>query len=215
MAAVIWGAHSTPYIAVRPILEEGQTWYHAAWRGSNAIPSWSWKGCEGRKIEVEVYTKAGEVELLINGVSMGRQSVQGCKAVFPVSYQPGELKAVACHADGSIIESTLHSAVGGTKIVITPESRPEPGKLLFAEISLCGENGEVEAHADETLQISVSGGKLLAFGSAKPNTEEEFHTGVYTTYYGRSLAAILVGSNELQISVTGKNTHTVWRNMEK
>ena len=215
MAAVIWGARNTPYIAVRPILEDGQTWYHAAWRGSNAIPSWSWKGCEGRETEVEVYTKAGEVELLINGVSMGRQSVQDCKAVFPVRYQPGELKAVAYHADGSRTESNLYSAVGDTRIVTSPESKPEPGKLLFAEISLRGENGEVEAHADETLHISVSGGKLLAFGSAKPNTEEEFHTGAYTTHYGRSLAAILVESNDLEVYVTGKDMRSVWRNVEE
>ena len=98
--------------------------------------------------------------------------------------------------------------------MITPESRPEPGKLLFAEISLCGENGEVEAHADETLHISVSGGKLLAFGSAKPNTDEEFHTGTYTTYYGRSLAAILVESNDLKVYVTGKDMRSVWRDAE-
>lgn len=215
MAAVIWDTRKTPYIAVRPILEEGQTWFRTAWRGSNAIPSWSWKGCDGLETEVEVYTKAGEVELFINGASVGRKSVQDCKAIFPVRYQPGELRAVAYHADGGRTESALHSAAGELQIVITPESRPEPGKLLFADISLCGENGIVESHADETLCVSVSGGRLLAFGSANPKTEEEFHTGSYTSYYGRSLAAILVEGGELEIQVTGGNMRAVWRNEEE
>lgn len=212
MAAIIWGARKTPYIAVRPILAEGQNWYRAAWRGSNAIPSWSWRGCEGRETEVEVYTKAEEVELFLNGLSLGRQNVRECKAVFAVRYQPGELRAVAYFADGSCPESALRSAEGQIYAAITPESRPEIGKVLFADISLCGENGEVESRADETLHVTVNGGRLLGFGSANPKTEEEFHTGTYTTYYGRSLAAILVERNRLEIQVTGRNIQTIWRN---
>jgi len=36
----------------------------------------------------------------------------------------------------------------------------------------------------------VENGELLAFGSANPCTEEQYHTGSFTTYYGRSLAII-------------------------
>ena len=212
MAAVIWGARETPYIAVRPFLPEGQTWLKAMWRGSNAIPSWSWKDCAGRETEVEVYTKAPEAELFINGVSQGRKPVQAAKAVFPVSYEPGELKAVAYGEDGTQTVSVLRSADENTRIVITPETRPKTGKLLYIGISLCGENGENESYADETLTISVKGGKLLAFGSAAPKTEEEFYTGIYTTYRGRALAAILPESDDLEIRVQGRTMQGIWKN---
>lgn len=209
MAAVVWGARKTPYIGVRPMNNHGKPWARATWRGSNAIPSWSWKGCEGQETEVEVYTRGHEAELYLNGECLGRKMVEGCKAVFAVVYQPGELKAVAIHEDGTRTESVLRSANGKTRIVITPESEPQIGKLLYVDISLNGENGEVESHADERLTVSVQGGELLAYGSAMPKTTDEFNTGTYATYYGRSQAIVWVTDPEIEIKVEGENLPTV------
>ena len=210
MAAVLWGARETPYLAVRPILAEGESWYHAAWRGSNAIPSWSWRGLEGQETEVEIHSMAETVELFLNGESLGKNRPVNGKAVFSVRYLPGELKAVAYSEDGSRAESALRSAAGTIRAVIAPETKPEIGKVLFVDISLRGENGEVESHADNTLHLTVSGGRLMAFGSAKPCTEEVFHSGSYTTCYGRSHAAILVEREDLVIQVSGEHTEAQW-----
>lgn len=94
---------------------------------------------------------------------------------------------------------------------IVTESEPEISRLLFVDISLCGENGVIESHADETLHVTVTRGKLLAYGSARPKTEE-FHTGTYTTYYGRSLAAIWVESDTVEIHVNGETMQAEWKN---
>ena len=75
--------------------------------------------------------------------------------------------------------------------------------MLFVDIALEGTNGEIECHADETLTVSVQGGELLAFGSAKPKTEEVFHSGTYPTHYGRSLAAVLIMDSNIRIDVKG------------
>ena len=205
MASVIWGARKTPYIAVRPIIKPGESWYHAAWRGSNAIPSWSWRGLEGLETEVEVYSKADFVELFLNGQPLGKAETVDGMALFKVRYQPGELKAAAYGPDGVRTESTLCSAEGTVRPVITPEEEPEIGKVLFADISLRGENGAAESNADENLHVSVTGGTLLAFGSARARTEEVFHSGEYRTYYGRSLAAVLVTGDELEIRAEREN----------
>lgn len=209
MAAVVWGVRKTPYIGVRPMNNHGKPWARATWRGSNAIPSWSWKGCEGQVTEVEVYTRGHEAELYLNGECLGRKMVEDCKAVFTVPYQPGELKAVAIHDDGTWTESLLRSTEGQTRIAITPEEEPQLGRLLYVDISLRGENGEVESHADEGLTVSVQGGKLLAYGSALPKTTDEFTTGTYTTYYGRSQAVIIVTGTAVQISVEGESLPAV------
>lgn len=57
-------------------------------------------------------------------------------------------------------------------------------------IELVGENGVVESNADRKLTVEVAGGELLAFGSANPCTIEQYHSGSFTTYYGRSLAIV-------------------------
>ena len=51
----------------------------------------------------------------------------------------------------------------------------------------------MESNEDRRLTVTVSGGELLAFGSANPCTEEAYHTGSFTTYYGRSMAVIRAG----------------------
>lgn len=206
MAAIVWGSRTAPYIAVRPMNNDDQPWTKATWRGSNGIPSWSWKGCEGRQTVVEVFTRAAEAELLLNGVSLGRRTVEDCKASFDVEYQPGELKAIAWNNDDTNTESMLCSSVGETHIHIQAEGTPEIGGVLFVDITLQGENGVVESHEDEMLTVTVKGGNLLAFGSAKPKTEEVFHSGSYTSYYGRCLAAVLVTEANVIIDVKGTRT---------
>ncbi len=53
--------------------ESWDMWYpgvkpaKSVWRGTNAIPAWSWRGCEGNKTVVEVYTDAYAVKLFLNG----------------------------------------------------------------------------------------------------------------------------------------------------
>lgn len=205
----MWGLLGKPMIAVQPANHPGSKPAKSVWRGTNAIPSWSWAGCEGNKTVVEVYTGADTVELLLNGNSLDKKKVKDCKAVFKVIYAPGTLSAVTYDRKGNQVgQNQLTNVQGKTSILLTPEvSETAPGGILYVDITLSGENGQREANADETLQISVSGGELLGFGSANPRTEERYQAGAFTTYYGKAQAVIRAGKNgELKIKVSGKKT---------
>lgn len=83
--------------------------------------------------------------------------------------------------------------------------------MVYLEISIMGENGVVECNADESLTITVEGGSLLGFGSANPRTEERFDTGTYSTYYGKALAAVVMGDRDAKVMVSGKRGSKVIR----
>ena len=204
-AQAVWGLLDKPAIGVQPVNHPGKNPAKMAWRGTNAMASWAWKGCEGNKAVVEVYTDAAAVELLLNGKSLGKKKVKACKATFKTKYASGELKAVAYDASGKkISENALHSATGKTIISAVPEvSTAKPGEVVYVNIAIVGENGIVESNADEKLTVSVDGGELLAFGSANPRTEERFDSGNYTTYYGHALAAVRVGDGNVKVLVSG------------
>lgn len=206
LASVVWGARKTPYIAVRPVNQDPSDLYMAMWRGTNAIPSWAWQGCEGKEAQVEVYSDAAEIELLLNGVSLGRAPVNpDFRADFTVPYAPGTLTAVAYDEAGhKVSESSLLSATGEKEIRITPESDAVMDQPLYVNIDIVGENGVVERNLDKTLTLTVTGGELLGFGSANPRIEERFETGTYTTYYGRSQAVLLPQSQELHLTATAE-----------
>lgn len=208
-AAAVWGKLDGPRIAVQPVNKDRRP-AKSAWRGTNAIPSWSWEGCEGKPAVVEVYTNAESVELHLNGKKLGRKKVRDYRACFKLKYQPGELLAIARDGQGRELgRDRLISANGEKHIRIRPEQETvKPGELCYFQVDVIGENGEVESNHDLTLKASAEGGVLLGFGSANPRTEESFVNGEYTTYYGRSQALVLApDSGELCLTVSsGKET---------
>ena len=73
-------------------------------------------------------------------------------------------------------------------------------------VSIEGQNGVIESNADRQLRVFVEGGELLAFGSANPCTKEQYHSGNFTTYYGRALAVVRAGNkNQVKIIVDDGN----------
>ena len=207
-ASTVWGLEKAPRIAVKPVNHPGVRVSRSVWRGTNAIESWAWSGCEGNKAEVEVYSDAHAVEMLVNGKSLGKKKIKECKAIFKTRYASGKIEAVAYDAGGrELLRSELNSATGKLSICAQPEKASAAiGEIVYVPVTLQGENGVVEANADKKLTVTVEGGELLGFGSANPCTEEQYHTGSFTTYYGRALAIVRVLGNTTITVTDGKET---------
>ena len=207
-AAVVWDQRTKPVIGVRPANHPGVRVSKSVWRGTNAIESWAWSGCDGNKTIVEVYAKGASAELLLNGKTIGKKMLKECKALFNVRYAPGELTAVIYDADGKETgRSSLVSADGRKRLEVHPEEQAiKAGDIVYVDIAIKGDNGVVESNADIPLACSVTGGTLLGFGGANPRTEERFVTGNYTTYYGCAQAVVYAGqSGEISVQVSGGN----------
>ena len=203
LAQAAWGLLQKPVIAVQPVNHPGKNPAKMAWRGTNALQSWAWQGCDGNKAIVEVFTDAALVELYINGKKVGKSKVKNCKVTFKTKYVSGKIEAVAYDAGGwELLRGALESATGKISICVEPEKTvAAAGEVVYVPVTLKGENGVVEHNADRKLTVTVEGGQLLAFGSANPRTEENFDEGTYTTYYGKALAAVRV-EKDCVISVT-------------
>ena len=210
MAKAIFTKDNKPYIGVRPIHKEALI--KSMWRGTNSIPSWSWQGCEGMMATVEVFTSAPSVKLYLNDKLIGEQEVKDYAATFEVAYEPGTLKAVTSGG-----EQVLTSATGKVGITIAPEKdNYKAGELIYLDINLTGENGEVESKADRELNVQVEGAQLLGFGSQTLITTNTFQSGIYPTAYGRSLAVLKAkqaGTVKVTVSGEGLDTEVVTLNV--
>lgn len=195
LAQAAWGLLKKPAIAVQPVNHPGIKPARSVWRGTNALPSWSWRNCDGSKAIVDVYTDAPSVELFLNGKPLKKKKVRDCKAAFQIRYVPGTLTAVAYDAGGrELSRNELKSASGSIRLLAEPEETEVKAKdIVYIPVSLVGENGVVERNADCRLTASVENGELLAFGSANPRTEERYDSGSFTTYYGQALAIVRAG----------------------
>ncbi|GIM90075.1 glycoside hydrolase family 2 TIM barrel-domain containing protein [Paractinoplanes toevensis] len=205
LARAVWGELTAPAIAVRPLDRSGQRTLRTAWRASDAVPSWAWRGCEGRTAEIEVYSADDEVELLLNGRSLGRRRPRRFLARFRTPYQPGELVAVG-YRDGHESGRSRLTSAGPARLRLVAESEAltaDGQDLAFVHIQLADEDGTVEMLAADTVTITVAGpGHLTAFGSAAPQTEETFTGDTHTTYRGRALAVIRADDQPGTITIT-------------
>ena len=112
----MFGLRSEPYIAVRGRSTTARARRaDARGRGATRCRSWTWAGAEGKPVTVEVYSDADEVELLLNGASLGIAPVgekNRFRAEFEVTYAPGELVAVARTGGEETGRTALRSATG-------------------------------------------------------------------------------------------------------
>lgn len=211
LAKVVWNQTEKPLIGVRPVNHAENDWIKAVWRGTNALPSWSWSGCEGNMATVEIYSGANEIELYLNGKSLGRKSPESYQALYQVPYKPGNLEVISYDESGAECgRNSLISAEGNINLSAKPEeSVVNEGELIYVDIAVTGENGVVESNQDLSVSVEVTNGTLLACGSANPRTEERFDTGTCTTYYGKAQAVLLADAPGIvEITVKGENIPT-------
>lgn len=206
LAKIAWeDKPGKPWIGVRPVREDPVVG-RSIWRLTNAIPSWSWRGRDGIDAVVEVFSSADKVELWLNDRKLEEGAPTDGIIRFKFPYEAGKLEARAYVGDRLCGTDVLESATGDLHIAVRPETAEvKPGHLLFVDVLLEGDNGVVDSSSDQLLKISVEGGTLLGFGSARAISEESFDDGAYTTFYGRTQAIIYADNpGKIRITATGE-----------
>lgn len=154
---------------------------------------------------VEVYAPGTEVELLLNGESLGRQPCgpeHNFTAYFEVSYQPGTLMAVAYDGDSQLGSMELSTAGAAAKL--TAETEAAGKELIYVNLILRDEAGQTADAEDAELRVSVCGNAELAgLGSGDPKPLHGYAGDVTRTFHGRALA-VLRRTGEGEITLTAK-----------
>lgn len=192
-------ADNGPYIAVCPVNHTGDRHSPSAWKMTNAMPSWSWTGCEGCKANVEVYARAARVELVLNGHTVGSKTLKNdCLARFSIPYESGTLEAVSYDAaDHEIGRCKLQSAGGTTRLTLDAEEPTvKPGHLCYIRLRYTDENGITKPLVRGNIQVQVRGGTLVGLGSACPFNKHSYLDSETDTYYGEALAIVRMGDGD-------------------
>ena len=207
LARAVWGMLDAPAIAVRPLMHNDRRTNRTPWRSTDAVASWAWRGASG-KASIEVYACDDEVELFLNGRSLGRRKAgarAGYVSRFTVPYEAGELVAVGYRNGRETGRSSLRSA-GEPRLQLRAEQNTIRGGhgLAYITLELADSEGVVESMAVDRLSVRVDGAaELVGLGSANPASTDPYTGTECSTYLGRA-QAILRGSN-----TAGETTVTV------
>ena len=192
---IVWGLRKEPYLAVQDPAHYGEKQSPTRWGWSDALRSWNYRGYDGKPIVVEVYSDADEVELLVNGRSVGKQKTERCKALFDTVYEPGTLTAVNIRNGQPAERDTLLTASDDVHVELTDCVGG------ITEISVKDANGVLNPEIVMTLTAAVSGDRtILGFGTADPKNEENYFDQTIRTYHGRALI-VTRGDGDLKIEV--------------
>ena len=205
---IVWGLRKKPYIAVQLPEHYSEEMHGTPWTCSNAVESWTWPGFEGKQIKVEVYSDADEVELFINGKSVGRMPAgeeNRYKAIFDTVYEAGTVEAVAYKDGQETGRYAVCTAGSERKLQIITDQKTlcaDGQDAAYLMIAVTDEKGTVHTEFEDKIHIEVEGtGVLQGFGSADPESTENFFDKERTPYYGRLLAVVRAGQQPGEIKV--------------
>ena len=209
---IVFGLRTDPYVAVQRPEHHGKVAAGTPWSWSDVVSSWSWAGHEGAPVTVEVYADADEVELVVNGRSLGRQpSGRAAPLHVPASrpsYEPGLLEAVAWRDGRGVGRIAVRSAAGPVLLDATRRPRrdraPTPGPGLRDAHTGRRRRACCTAPPTARVDVEVDGpGVLQALGSANPATRGGLHRVECTTFDGRALAVVRpTGRGRITLPVT-------------
>jgi beta-galactosidase len=139
------------------------------------VADWNWKGYENKPLEVAVYSSCEQVELFLNGKSLGKRKTDRasqCTAKWNVPYSPGELKAVGYIENGIISSSILRTAEKHSAIKLRPDKtilKADGQDLSYITVELVDAKGYRNPKAENLVKFQIEGaGTIVGVGNAKP-----------------------------------------------
>jgi beta-galactosidase len=157
------------------------SWYLKSWWTKDTIlhilPHWNWKGDEGKIKEVWVYSNCTEVELLLNGKSLGKKKMEPLGHLeWKVPYAPGKLQAIG-YINGKRVAVTKQETTGEASLAVLSPDRSTiqaDGKdLSVITVSVTDASGRLLPAAADGFTFDIEGpGRIIGVGNGNPVSRE-------------------------------------------
>jgi beta-galactosidase len=171
------------------------------------FPDWSPASTAPHKENVEIYSNAQEVELFLNGQSLGKKSTRkdAGSLNWQVPYQPGTLKAIARRNGMEVATDLLRTAGKPAKMLLIPDRKSlttQFDDVSHIEVHLLDENGTRVPSATNLVKFTITGpGKIIGADSGNIMSTERFQANQRKAYQGSALA-ILRATDHGKIKLT-------------
>jgi beta-galactosidase len=204
--------------------------YQSVWTTKpmvHVLPHWNWEGREGQNIPVMVYSNAEEVELFLNGKSLGkkkrfsdlyempvgtnvsptRKFQTKYRLLWQVPFAPGSLKAVAYSNGKEVAADEMRTAGAPAKVRLIPDRSTiaaDGSDLSFVTVRIEDRDGNLCPVADNLVQFKLDGpGEIAGVDNGNAATVEPFHADHRKAFSGLALLIVRSRSGQAgQIRVT-------------
>jgi beta-galactosidase len=155
-------------------------YYKAWWSEEPALhlfPHWNWEQRIGEPIEVWVHSNLDEVELLLNGKSLGIQKVVPLTHLaWKVPYEPGTLEARASRGGKLVLTEKRETTGTIAALRLTPDRTTidaDGEAVAVLRVEALDAQGRTLPTADDLVHFTIGGaGRLIGVGNGDPNCQE-------------------------------------------
>ena len=171
--------------------------YQSEWTNKPVLhlfPHWNWK--DGQTIDVWAYSNCEEVELFLNGISLGtkKKNADDLHFAWRLTYSPGTLKAIGRTSGKEILTREISTAGVPAKIILEADRiiiAADGKDLSFVTVKVLDAQGTLVPHADNLIQFDVSGkGKIIGVDNGLQTSNESFKADNRKAFNGLCLAVI-------------------------
>jgi beta-galactosidase len=172
---------------------------------------WTPRNPQPHNENVEVYSNCKEVELFLNGKSLGVQEIHpdDSPRVWHVSYAPGTLKAVARNDGKTAAKDALTTAGAPAKIILMSnckEISDDWDSVAFVRAEVVDKDGVLVPTANNLISFDATGaGAIAAVDNADNGSHEPFQASQRHAYEGGCIAYVKAKGPEGRIKITASS----------
>lgn len=154
-----------------------EAWYLKAWWTTETVlhllPHWNLKGHEGETVSIWAYSNCDEVELFVNGHSLGRKKMPlNGHLEWTAVYQPGKIMAVG-YRNGKKVKREVVETTGAAFAIDLSADRSEiaadGSDVSVVTVAVRDKKGRVVPDACNEITIEVAGDiRILGTGNGDP-----------------------------------------------
>lgn len=183
--------------------------YQSEWTNKPVLhifPHWNWK--EGQVVDVwAYYNNADEVELFLNGKSLGTKRKEGddLHVFWRVPFETGELKAVSRKSGKEVLTKTLATAGAPAKIILEADRsqiKADGKDLSFVTVKVVDKEGRIVPYADNKINFELKGpGEIAGVDNGCQTSLEPFKANYRKAFNGLCLAIIQSKTEAVEITL--------------
>jgi beta-galactosidase len=183
--------------------------YEPAEAPQTLFSDWTPRNTEAHEETVEVYSNCPQVELFLNGKSLGTKgrNADDSARTWQVAYEPGTLKAVGKNAAGQTVAThELRTAGKPARIVLTPDRQtlsPAWDDVSCVEVSVVDDRGVLVPMAADLITFKITGpGVIAVVDSGSSASHEPFQASQRKAFQGRCVAMVKAAAPSGRITLT-------------
>jgi beta-galactosidase len=172
--------------------------YQSEWTDKTVLhifPHWNWT--PGKMVDVwAFYNHADEVELFLNGKSLGVKKKNGddLHIMWRVKYEPGTLKAVSRKDGKVVLTREIHTAGAPAKIELTADRKnikADGRDLSFITVKILDKDGNLVPDADNLVNFKINGpGFIAGVDNGDEVSHDPFKADYRKAFNGLALAIV-------------------------